>query len=68
MRLDAAVLIAFEGTGYTATVRYLASLSVAVDAVRVSRAIDPAELVPGRLLVLALLGDAPEDAMVIGVW
>ncbi|MCK9497036.1 MAG: hypothetical protein M0R75_16300 [Dehalococcoidia bacterium] len=66
--VEAATLIAFESTGYTATVRYASSLSTSVSGVPVSRGIDSAELVAGRLLAVAVFDDGPADAMVLGVW
>lgn len=66
--VEPATLIAFEGTGYTATLRYASSLSSSVAGVPVSRGIDSAELVAGRRLVVAVFDDGPADAMVVGVW
>lgn len=66
--VEPATLIAFEGTGYTATLRYASSLSSSVTGVPVSRGIDSAELVAGRRLAVAVFDDGPADAMVVGVW
>jgi len=66
--VEPATLVAFEGTGYTATVRYASSLSSSVSGVPVSRGIDSAELVVGRRLAIAVFDDGPADAMVLGVW
>lgn len=66
--VEPATLIAFEGTGYTATLRYASSLSSSVTGVPVSRGIDSAELVAGRRLAVAVFDDGPTDAMVVGVW
>lgn len=66
--VEPAMLIAFEGSGYTATVRYASSLSSSVTGVPVSRGIDSAELIAGRRLAVAVFDDGPTDAMVVGVW
>ena len=66
--VEPATLIAFDGTGYTATVRYASSLANAVGGVPVSRGIDAAQLVVGRRLAVAVFDDGPADAMVLGVW
>ena len=66
--VEAATLIAFESTGYTATVRYASSLSTAVPGVPVSRGIASGELTAGRRLAVAVFDDGPADAMVVGVW
>ena len=66
--VEPATLIAFDGTGYTATVRYASSLANAVGGVPVSRGIDAAELIAGRRLAIAVFDDGPADAMVVGVW
>ncbi len=66
--VEPATLIAFDGSGYTATVRYASSLANAVGGVPVSRGIDAAELVPGRRLAIAVFDGGPADAMVLGVW
>jgi hypothetical protein len=66
--VEPATLIAFEGTGYTATLRYASSLSSSVTGVPVSRGIDSAELVAGRRLAVAVFDDGPSAAMVVGVW
>ena len=66
--VEPATLIAFDGTGYTATVRYASSLANAVGGVPVSRGIDAAELIAGRRRAIAVFDDGPADAMVVGVW
>lgn len=66
--VEPATLISFDGTGYTATVRYASSLAHAVGGVPVSRGIDAAELIAGRRLAIAIFDDGPADAMVLGVW
>ena len=66
--VESATLIAFDGTGYTATVRYASSLTRAVGGVPVSRGIDAAELIAGRRLAVAVFDAGPADAMVLGVW
>jgi len=64
-----AVLMAFDDSTYTATVRYVGSLSAVVAGVPVSRAIDDALITQGRTLAVALFTTSnPHDAMVIGVW
>lgn len=66
--VEPAMLIAFDGTGYTATVRYASSLANAVGGVPVSRGIDASQLIAGRRLAVAVFDDGPADAMVLGVW
>ena len=66
--MERATLIAFDAGGYTATVRYAASLATAVTGVPVSRGIASGELVAGRRLAVAVFDDGPADAMVVGVW
>jgi hypothetical protein len=66
--VEPATLIAFDGTGYTATVRYASSLANAVGGVPVSRGIDASQLIAGRRLAVAVFDDGPADAMVLGVW
>lgn len=66
--VEPATLVAFEATGYTATLRYASSLSVSVSGVPVSRGIASGELVAGRRLAVAVFDDGPADAMVVGVW
>ncbi|MCA9849529.1 MAG: hypothetical protein KC461_02675 [Dehalococcoidia bacterium] len=66
--VEPATLIAFESSGYTATVRYASSLSSSVSGVPVSRGIASGQLVAGRRLAVAVFDDGPADAMVVGVW
>lgn len=67
--LERGVLLAFDSTAYTATVRYAASISSVVTGVPVSRAIASAQMVTGRRVAVALFDAGhPADAMVVGVY
>ncbi len=67
--LERGVLLAFDGTAYTATVRYAGSISSVVAGVPVSRGIGSAELTAGRRVAVALFASGdPGDAMVVGVY
>ncbi|MDA0271169.1 MAG: hypothetical protein DWG83_01925 [Chloroflexi bacterium] len=66
--VESATVVAFDGTGYTATLRFAASLASVVAGVPVSRAIDGAEMTAGRRVAVAVFDAThPADAMVVGV-
>lgn len=66
--LERAVLLDFDATPYTATIRYSTSLAGTIADVPVSRGIDSAELTAGRRVAVAVFDQAnPADAMVVGV-
>ncbi len=62
-------LVAFDAPSHTASVRLDGSSTAPFEAVAVSRALPPAELTPGRR-VLVDTGDHrhPADAVVIAAW
>ena len=66
--IERATLEAFNSTAYTATVRFVGSLTSVVAGVPVSRGIPSAELTVGRRVAVALFDPGhPVDAMVVGV-
>lgn len=67
MHIAAATLIDFDAGTWTATVRYRRSLAATVPGVPVSRDIDSGDMTAGRRLAVAVFGDAPADAMIVGI-
>ena len=66
--LERATLVSFDGSTYTATLRFAGSLSSLVASVPVSRGIPAARLTAGRRLAVAIFDAGnPVDAMVVGV-
>lgn len=68
MRIEAGILVDYDAGTHTATVRYAASLAASVPGVPVSRSIDGNEMTAGRQVAVAVFGDGPADAMILGVW
>ncbi|MGA2670132.1 MAG: hypothetical protein ABSF21_01750 [Dehalococcoidia bacterium] len=68
MLLELAVLKNFDSGTYKAAVQLAGSLTTYFDDVPVSRAIPTSALVIGNRVILAIPGDNPKDACVIGTW
>jgi len=69
MEIRRGVLQDFDSGTYLATVAMAGSLSVWLDGLPVSRAIDDAEMVAGRnVAVLFFDASNPNDAVVCAVW
>jgi hypothetical protein len=69
MEIKRGILQSFDSGSYLATVAMAGSLSVWLDGLPVSRAIDSAEIVAGRhVAVLFFDASNPQDAVVCAVW
>ena len=67
--IQRAILVAFDATGYTATIRPPGSAAAAISGVPVSRALPAGEMVAGRQVAVAGFAAAdPTNAVVLGVW
>lgn len=67
--IQSAILRAFDGGSYTATLQITGSLQQYVAGVPVARNIAPAELTAGRKVAVSMFDPSnPADAVVFAVW